>query len=146
MNFWMSYIGIWFLNVGWVIQIDELLVNINFFLLIGFVNVFFVEWEGLVVGMGINWRGGFYYMCDDLSFFNCGNFYFVWFRVDGDVIQFYEVINDVFFVVVSWLYQIDLVIMYNCKVSYDFVIGNYFFWVNDNYFGNWMDVLFLIVL
>lgn len=59
-------------------------------------NCYFYYWLGVIGGIGMNCRVGLYYFCLDLVFFNCGNFYFVYFWIDNNMVQIYKVINDMY--------------------------------------------------
>jgi len=78
-------------------------------------------------------------MCSDLSLTNRGDSYFVWFRVDSDLIQFYKVENDVFSLVASFPHIINPDTIYDCKVVYSSVTGKSEIFVNDVFVGSWVD-------
>lgn len=139
---WITSVGTWSSNSGTIIQSDDANGNTNAYInapLTGS-NEYLFEWEGSIGGTGNSKRAGMHYMCSDMTLTNRGNSYFVWFRVDNDLIQLYEVTNDVFSVVAAFPFTIDPGISYNCKVTYSLVTGKMSVYVNNQFIGSWTDV------
>lgn len=138
---WTIQNGSWVDNSGAILQNDEANGNTNTYIVAPLTgsDSYLFEWNGSIGGSGSTRRAGMHYMCSDLTLPNRGNSYFVWFRVDNDVIQLYEVTNDVFSVVASFPFVIDPDVTYNCKVAYSLVSGKMDVYVNDNFVGSWTD-------
>lgn len=144
---WNTPTGLWEINNGAIVQTDDANGNTNAYLsspLTGAAGYVF-QWKGAISGSGTNRRAGMHFMCDDLTLPNRGNSYFVWFRVDSDVIQLYEVTNDVFSLTASFPYTIDPATAYDCKVTYSLATGTMAVYVNDAFLGSWTDPTPLIV-
>lgn len=144
---WNTLAGIWELNNGQIIQTDESNSNTNVYLSspLNGAEAYLYHWKGSIDGAGVNRRAGMHFMCDDLTLPNRGNSYFVWFRVDSDVIQLYEVTNDVFSLTASYPYAIDPTTIYDCKLTYSLVNGKMDLFVNDFFIGSWTDTTPLTV-
>ena len=80
-----------------------------------------------------------HFMCSDLTLPNRGNSYFVWFRVDTDVIQVYEVTNDVFSLTASFPFTINPDVVYDCVSTYSTTTGEIKVFVDGDYVGSWTD-------
>lgn len=78
-------------------------------------------------------------MCSDLSLPNRGNSYFVYLRADSDVIQWYEVTNDVFTLVHSVPFTIEVDSSYDVKIWYSKITGDNKVFINNVLIGNWTD-------
>lgn len=138
---WVTAVGSWTANSGNILQNDDANGNTNAYIsspLTG-ANEYLFEWEGSISGSGNSRRAGMHYMCSDLTLTNRGNSYFIWFRVDNDVIQLYEVTNDVFSVVAAFPFTIDPGVSYNCKVSYSLLSGKMDVFVDNQFVGSWTD-------
>lgn len=138
---WNTLVGTWELNSGSIVQIDENNTNSNAYLTTPLTGAdsYLFHWKGSIAGVGANRRAGMHFMCSDLTLPNRGNSYFVWFRVDSDVIQLYEVTNDVFSLTASFPYTIDPATLYDCKVTYSTLTGKMDVFVNDSFVGSWID-------
>ena len=80
-----------------------------------------------------------HFFCDSLHLTNRGNGYFVWFRVDQDQLEIYEVINDVFTLRASFPDTLNAGQTYDWKVSYDRITGVMEVWQDDVFLGSWTD-------
>lgn len=138
---WNALVGTWELNSGSIVQIDENNTNTNVYLTTPLTGAdsYLFHWKGSIAGAGASRRAGMHFMCSDLTLPNRGNSYFIWFRVDTDVIQLYEVTNDVFSLTASFPYTIDAATLYDCKVTYSTTSGELEVFVNDLYVGSWVD-------
>jgi len=144
---WNMLTGIWELNNGQLAQTDESNSNTNVYLSapLNGASAYLFHWTGNINGAGINRRAGMHFMCDNLTLPNRGNSYFVWFRVDSDVIQLYEVTNDIFSLTASFPYVIDPAVTYDCKITYSLINGKTDLYVNDQFIGSWADATPLTV-
>lgn len=140
-NNWVNYTGNWTTTPGSVVQSDETNTNSSYGLTIvpGGGTDFMYRWKGSISGAGTNRRAGMHFMCSDLTLPNRGNSYFVWFRVDTDVIQVYEVTNDVFSLTASFPFTIDPDVVYDCVSTYSMTSGEIKVFVDGNYIGSWTD-------
>jgi len=138
---WSAVTGTWTYTNGIVVQTDETNGNTNFALAMPLTSSddYLFEWRGSITGAGTNRRAGMHFMCSDLNLPNRGNSYFVWFRVDTDVIQFYEVTNDVFSVVASFPYTINPGQTYHCQTTYSLTSGTIRLFIDGEYLGEWTD-------
>lgn len=138
---WNPITGNWSYTGGSVVQTDEANGNTNFALPMPLTSSddYLFEWKGAISGTGTNRRAGMHFMCSDLNLPNRGNSYFVWFRVDSDVIQLYEVTNDVFSVVASFPFTIDPGQPYHCQTTYNLSSGKIRLYVDGVYVGEWTD-------
>jgi hypothetical protein len=138
---WSAVTGTWTYSNGNVVQTDEASGNTNFALAIPLTSSddYLFEWRGSITGAGTNRRAGIHFMCSDLNLPNRGNSYFVWFRVDTDIIQLYEVTNDVFSVVASFPYAINPGQTYHCQTTYNLTSGTIRLYIDGEYLGEWID-------
>lgn len=138
---WNSYVGTWNYSNSSVEQTDETNSNTSFGLTMPLTSSddYLFQFVGQITGSGTNRRAGIHYMCSDLSLPNRGNSYFVWFRVDTDLIQLYEVTNDVFALTASFPFTLHPDSLYDCKVRYNLQSGQTSIYVNDHFVGNWID-------
>ncbi|HWY39089.1 MAG TPA: T9SS type A sorting domain-containing protein, partial [Bacteroidia bacterium] len=65
--------------------------------------------------------------------------YFVWFRVDQNVVEFYKTTNNVFSLVKSVPQTIAAGTWYDYKVTYDRITGEIAVWINNAYVGSYTD-------
>ena len=122
---WTSVTGTWVLNNSNLVQTDETQNNTNIYASLDqtLSNRYLYNWAGKMEGTGTNRRAGFHYFCDQPTLTNRGNSYFVWFRLDNDKIELYEVINDVFSLVTDVNYNFNAAQWYDFKVIYDRISG-----------------------
>lgn len=92
---------------------------------------------------GTNRRAGFHFFCDDATQTNRGNSYFVWFRVDQSVCEFYKVVNNTFTLMSSVPMTIVANQWYDYKILYDRTTGKMDVYQNDVFIGTWTDPNFL---
>ena len=95
---WTNALGAWNVNTGELTQTDELEGNSNFYAALNqnLSNRCLYHFIAKVEGTGVNRRFGFHLFCDDASQTNRGNSYFVWFRVEGQTMEFFKVIGNTF--------------------------------------------------
>jgi hypothetical protein len=118
---WTASSGTWTLNAGnYLQQLDESVTNTNIYspLTQNLSDAYLYSWKGTLGGTGTSRRAGFHFFADQPDSSNRGNSYFVWFRLDNDKIQIYEVINN------SWGSSPvkDTTFNFTANQSYDFKV------------------------
>jgi len=138
---WTTYTGTWAINNSVLEQSDENLTNTNIStpLTQNLSNRYLYHWAGKIDGAGNNRRAGFHFFCDNPSLTNRGNSYFVWFRVDQSVCEFYEVINDTFYLRNSAAMTVNANQWYDWKVIYDRISGKMSIYQDNVFIGSWTD-------
>jgi N-acetyl-anhydromuramyl-L-alanine amidase AmpD len=138
---WTTATGTWNINNTVLEQSDENLTNTNIYapLTQNLSNRYLYHWAGKIDGTGNNRRAGFHFFCDNPSQTNRGNSYFVWFRVDQSVCEFYEVINDTFYLRNSAAMTVNANQWYDYKVIYDRVTGKMSVYQDNVFIGSWTD-------
>jgi hypothetical protein len=138
---WTTYTGTWAINNSVLEQSDENLTNTNISapLTQNLSNRYLYHWAGKIDGTGNNRRAGFHFFCDNPSLTNRGNSYFVWFRVDQSVCEFYEVINDTFYLRNSAAMTVNANQWYDWKVIYDRISGKMSVYQDNVFIGSWTD-------
>lgn len=138
---WTSATGTWAINSGVLEQNDENLANTNIYapLTQNLSNRYLYHWAGKIDGTGSNRRAGFHFFCDNPTATNRGNSYFVWFRVDQSVCEWYEVINDTFYLRNSVAMTVNANQWYDWKVIYDRITGKISVYQDNFYVGDWTD-------
>jgi spore germination protein YaaH len=139
---WSNYSGNWNINAGTLEQSDENNTNtcLSAPLTQNLSNRYLYHWKGKISGTGNNRRAGLHYFCSDDSLINRGNGYFVWFRADQSQLQFYEVINDTFYLRSTVSDSININQWYDWKVIYDRITGITEVYQDDEFVGSWTDV------
>lgn len=138
---WTSATGTWALNNAVLEQSDENLANTNIYapLTQNLSNRYLYHFAGKIDGIGTNRRAGFHFFCDNPTLPNRGNSYFVWFRVDQSVCEFYEVVNDVFTLEASFPMTVNANQWYDWKIIYDRISGKMCVYQDNTYIGDWTD-------
>ena len=138
---WTAVTGTWAVTNAVLEQSDENIGNTNIYtsLTQNLSNKYLYHWAGKIDGTGNNRRGGFHFFCDSASLTNRGNSYFVWFRVDQGVCEFYEVVNDVITLRNSVSMTTVAGQWYDWKVIYDRITGKIEVYQNNVYIGSWTD-------
>lgn len=146
---WISPVGFgtWSNTVGQLIQTDEILSNTNIYTTVTQISteIYMYEWTAVLDGVGGNRRAGLHFMCDNPTWQNRGNSYFVWFRADQDNMQIYKTsgATNATNVFGSVLYQVPLDVQvgvpYNYKVIYNPSTGTITVFRDDIYIGQWTD-------
>ncbi|GAB4283034.1 MAG: hypothetical protein Kow0068_07780 [Marinilabiliales bacterium] len=141
--FWTSSIGVWTVNNGELIQSDETETNTNIYAPLNqtLSNRYLYNFYAKVEGSGTNRRFGFHLFCDDASQTNRGNSYFVWFRVEGQTLEFYKVVNNSFTGPQKTVSGITTVPgqFYDFKITYDRILGIISVWRDNIFLGSWTD-------
>lgn len=138
---WTTVSGTWTVNGGYLVQSNQSLSNTNIYAPVtqNLSNRYLYHWQGKIEGTGTNRRAGFHFFCDNPSLSNRGNSYFVWFRLDDQQLQFYEVVNDTFTLMNTVACSLNANSLYDYKVFYDRITGKVEVYVNDVFVGSWTD-------
>jgi len=138
---WTSQIGTWSISSGYLKQSDQTNANTNIWapLTQNLSNRYLYHFQGKIDGTGTNRRAGFHFFCDDATQTNRGNSYFVWFRVDQSVCEFYKVTSNVFTLVNSVPMTVNANQWYDYKVFYDRITGKMEVYQNNAFIGDWTD-------
>ncbi|HTL80051.1 MAG TPA: N-acetylmuramoyl-L-alanine amidase, partial [Bacteroidia bacterium] len=138
---WSGVTGTWTLTNGALNQTDQSLTNTNIYapLAQNLSNKYLYNWAGKIDGTGNNRRAGLHFFVDQPTLTNRGNNYFVWFRVDQSVCEWYKVVNDVFTLEHSVPMTVNANQWYDWKVIYDRVTGEIDVYQDNIYVGNWID-------
>lgn len=138
---WTSVTGTWNITSSALTQNDQTLSNTNIYAFLNhsLSNRYLYNWSGKIEGTGTNRRAGFHYFCDNPTLTNRGNSYFVWFRVDTDVIEIYKVTSDVFTLMSSTPYTFNPAQWYDFKVMYDRITGKTMVYVDNVLSATWTD-------
>lgn len=138
---WTTVTGTWAINNGVLEQSDENLTNTNIYapLTQNLSNRYLYHWAGKIDGTGSNRRAGFHFFCDNPTATNRGNSYFVWFRVDQSACEWYEVINDTFYLRNSVPMTVNANQWYDWKVIYDRITGKISVYQDNSFIGAWTD-------
>lgn len=139
---WTVATGTWQANAsGALEQNNEALSNTNCYapLTQNLSNRYLFHFQGKINGTGINRRAGIHFFCDNPTLPNRGNNYFVWFRADQSVCEFYKVTSDVFSLMYSVPMTVAINTWYDYKVTYDRISGEIVVYQNDNFIGSWTD-------
>jgi hypothetical protein len=138
---WTTYTGSWNANNMVLEQSDENLTNTSIVapLTQNLADQYLYNWYGTISGTGTNRRAGLHFFCDSAALPNRGNGYFVWFRVDQSLLEFYEVTNDVFSLRASFPMTVTPGQAYDWKVIYDRITGKIDVYQDNNFIGSWTD-------
>ena len=138
---WTIVTGTWVNVGGHLEQQDETSSNTNIFAPLNqnLADRYLFHWLGKIDGTGTNRRAGLHFFCDSAQFTNRLNSYFVWFRADQDQLQFYKVVNDVFYLEQTLPCVLNTGQWYDFKTTFDRFSGIVQVWVDDNYIGSWQD-------
>jgi len=138
---WYTVSGTWNVVNGELVQSDASLNNTNAYAFIdqSLSNRYLYHWAGKMAGAGTNRRAGLHYFCDDPTLENRGNSYFVWFRLDNDKVQLYEVINDVFVMLDEVDFNFNVSQWYDFKVIYDRITGLHQVYIDNSLVQSFTD-------
>lgn len=139
---WSNVNGNWSISNGVLNQSNETLGNTNLIAPLNqsLSNLHMYHFQAKIGGSGANRRAGLHFFCDDDQATNRGNSYFVWMRVDQDVLQFYKVDNDNFgSPVINVPFTFDADTWYDVKVSYDRIEGDVAIYIDNQLAATWTD-------
>jgi hypothetical protein len=141
---WTTVAGVWNINAaGNLEESDESSSNTNIYapLAQNLSDRYLYQWTGIIKGAGTNRRAGFHFFADQPDSTNRGNSYFIYFRLDDQKIQIYEVNND------SWgsgpvkdvSHTFAANQPYDFKILYDRITGLIRVYVDDVMSAEWTD-------
>lgn len=138
---WTSAVGTWAISGAYLEQSDQSNSNTNIHasLTQNLSNQYLYQWAGKIDGTGANRRAGFHFFCDDATLSNRGNSYFVWFRVDQSLCEFYKVSSNVFTLEHSVPMTVNAGQWYDYKVLYDRITGKMDVYQDNTMVGSWTD-------
>lgn len=138
---WTNAAGSWSISSGYLHQTDETNANTNLYapLTQNLSDQYLYQFQGKIDGAGTNRRAGFHFFCDDATQTNRGNSYFVWFRVDQSVCEFYKVTGNVFSLESSSPMTVNAGQWYDYKIIYDRSSGKMDVYQDNNFIGSWTD-------
>lgn len=141
---WTQSAGTWAINAGnYLEQTDQTSANTNIYapLTQNLSDSYLYSWTGTMGGSGTNRRAGFHFFADQPDSSNRGNSYFVWFRLDNDKIQVYEVVNNSWGAnpVMDTAYNFTANQAYDFKVIYNRITGRISVYVNGSKSAEWTD-------
>ncbi len=138
---WNAVTGTWAIVDDNLKQSNEALSNTNIYADLNQTDYdqMLYHWAGKITGAGADKRIGMHFMCDNPTLTNRGNSYFVWFRENGDKVQIYEVVSDVFTLKQEVTYAFLPDTWYDFKTVYDKESGEIHVWVNSVHVISWTD-------
>ncbi len=138
---WTVQSGVWNIAGGYLNQTDQTNSNTNIWapLTQNLSNRYLYNWQGKIDGTGSNRRAGLHFFCDDATQTNRGNSYFVWFRVESSMCEFYKVVSNVFSLEYSVPMTVNAGQWYDYKVLYDRISGKMDVYQDNAFVGSWTD-------
>ncbi len=138
---WTQAVGTWAINSAVLEQSDQTNANTNIYAPLNqtLSNQYLYNWSGMISGTGTNRRAGLHIFCDSAAETNRGNNYFVWFRVDQNVCEFYKVVKNSFSLVKSVPMTTVAGQWYDWKIIYDRITGVMEVFQNNVFVGNYTD-------
>ncbi len=138
---WTSAVGTWTVSGGVLDQTDQTNSNTNVYapLTQNLSNKYLYNWSGKISGTGTTRRAGLHFFADSASETNRGNNYFVWFRVDQNVCEFYKTMKNTFTLVNSVPMTTVAAQWYDWKVIYDRILGTIEVYQNNKFIGSYTD-------
>jgi len=144
---WTNQVGTWSTLSTDLQQTDEAESNTNIStnLTQGATNAYLYNWQGQINGAGTNRRAGLHFFCDDPTQTNRGNSYLVYWRVDSDKCQIYEITANSITLMTDDDVVVDPNITYDFKISYDPTNGKIKAFLDDVLVSQWTDTTPLTV-
>ncbi|HXC03218.1 MAG TPA: glycosyl hydrolase family 18 protein, partial [Bacteroidia bacterium] len=138
---WSNTSGTWTVNGGILDETDQTNANTSLTapLTQNLSNKYLYNWQGKISGTGTNRRAGLHIFCDSANTTNRSNNYFVWFRVDQNVCEFYKCTHNVFSLVNSVPMTTVAGTWYDWKVIYDRTTGVLQVYQNNAFIGSYTD-------
>lgn len=138
---WTQQTGVWNLNSQRLNFTDDTQSNSNIHTPLTQNNsqTYLYHWQANMGGTAGNRRSGLHFFCDNPALPNRGNSYFVYYRVDSDKCQIYEVVNDVYTLQTDVACTLNPNQWYDFKVSYDPQTGIIKAYVDDVLISQWTD-------
>ena len=143
---WTNASGIFGINTSRLEQTDNANANTNLYAAVVQNNSYqyLYHWQMNQTGTGTNRRAGLHFFCDNPSLTNRGNSYFVYYRVDSDRCQIYEVISDTYYLMADIPVVINSNVWYDCKVTYNPTTGLIQAYMDNALVAEWTDTTPLI--
>ena len=139
---WTQATGTWAISSGSLNQSDEAEGNSNIYASLAQSNteIYLYHWQAnMQSGTSSNRRSGLHFFSDDASLPNRGNSYFVYFRVDQNKCQIYEVVNDSWSMMTDDVVTVDPDTWYDYKVIFNPTTGEIKAYQNDVLVSSWTD-------
>lgn len=138
---WTTGLGTWSVTSSQLQQASNAESNTNLYTLLTQTssNAYLYHWKMNMTGTGSNRRAGMHFFCDNPSLPNRGNSYFVYFRVDSDKCQIYEVISDTYYLMADVDVTVNPSTWYDCKIYYNPQSGLIQAYLNDQLAAEWTD-------
>lgn len=138
---WAIHGGNWGIASSYLVQSDENNGNSNIAASVeqNSQHSYLYHWSANMSGTGNNRRSGLHFFCDDASLPNRGNSYLVYFRVDSDKCQIYEVNNDVLTLITDDDVVLNAATWYDYKITYNPASGTIMAFVNNVLVSQWTD-------
>ncbi len=138
---WVNHAGIWSVQGGTLYQSDESVGNtiLSAAMDQSGEDEYMYHWESSIGGSGTNRRAGLHFLCDDPQLSNRGNSYFVYYRIDSDKLQLYEVNGNTYTLVSNTDYVFNLNQTYDFKVTFNTVTGRMDVYIDDIFAISWTD-------
>jgi N-acetyl-anhydromuramyl-L-alanine amidase AmpD len=140
---WTQSVGTWVINSANTAleQTDQTNGNTNIYAPLNqnLSNVYLYNWSGMISGTGTSRRAGLHIFCDSAAETNRGNNYFVWFRVDQSLLEFYRVAKNTFSLVKSVPMTTAAGQWYDWKIVYDRTTGLMEVFQNNSFIGSYTD-------
>jgi len=138
---WTNQLGTWNSTPGYLQQTDEAEGNSNLYasLTQDASSTYIYNWQGQINGTGTNRRAGLHFFCDDPTQTQRGNSYMVYWRVDQDKCQIYEVNANSITLMTDDDIVVDPNIWYDFKIVYDPASGNIKAFLDNNLVSQWTD-------
>lgn len=140
-SYWTLQTGLFSVGNGAFIINDNTQNNSNAYLNVtqNASSEYLFMWNQKITTALTNQRAGMHFFCSDPTLPNRGESYFIYFRDQDDVIQFYKVTNDVFSIVHEVPFTITPNINYEIKTWYNPGSGKIKVYVNNTFVGEWTD-------
>jgi N-acetyl-anhydromuramyl-L-alanine amidase AmpD len=138
---WTASSGTWAINSAALEQSDQTNSNTSISAPLNqtLSNQYIYNWSGMINGTGANRRAGLHIFCDSINETNRGNNYFVWFRVDQSVCEFYKTTKNSFALMKSVPMTTVAGQWYDWKIVYDRVAGLMEVFQNNVFIGSFVD-------
>ncbi len=131
---WTSSVGSWSVASGFLTQSDETQANTNLYLSLSQDNAtaWLYHWKMRLGGSGTNRRAGLHIFADDPTQSQRGNSYLLWFRLDNQRIEIYEILsNNLPSPNIQVPYSFAANTWYDIKALYEPATGRIRIWIND---------------
>ncbi len=131
---WAAATGTWSVAGGFLTQSDETQSNTNLYFPLSQDNTtaWLYHWKMRLSGTGTNRRAGLHIFADDPTLIQRGNSYLLWFRLDNQRIEIYEILsNTLSSPNIQVPYPFAANTWYDIKALYDPATTRIRIWIND---------------